>query len=272
MQNAKNSAKKILCFFVAILLITVTISACNTDPANTSSAGQGALISMTNSGLYYSYLSYDNDSSSFYESIYEYSEQTSSMTPFVPPKIAPTVVTETSNEAPDGYKSVRITFMDENPVHVDMVVPVSWTIEVDNDEVVDFGGGFCNPISIYSDGNILGGGYDAVFTTPDDDYLGIYRYIRGIHVDWLEDYREVRKDDKSAAAISTIYSWWPPSASDGLSGVSPDENGYYQLRLDAVLSYNKDVQKFVGFSLERDKISEEQLEIIAKSIVITAAE
>ncbi|MDD2267951.1 MAG: hypothetical protein PHY15_00200 [Eubacteriales bacterium] len=273
MQNAKTSAKKILSFFAAILLITFTVSACRTEPVNTSSAGQGAQISITDSGLYYSYLSYDNNIPSYYESIYEYSEQTSSMTPFVPPEIAPSVVTETNGEAPEGYKSVRITFMDENPIHVDMVVPESLTIEANNDEVVNFGIGFCKPIGIYFDGEIIGGGYDAVFSIPNaDDYLGIYHYIRGIHVNWIEDYSEVRKDDKSAAALSTIYSWWPPSMSDFLSGVSPSENGYYETRTDVVLSYNKDVQKFVGFTFGTDLIPDEQLETIAKSIVLSAAE
>ena len=265
-----STAKKVCCFITVVLMIAIGISACSTEPKNTSSTGQGMQLSLAYSDIY---SGNDNNTPSYYESIYEYSEQTSSIIPFVPPEIAPTVVTETNNEAPDGYKSVRITYMDENPINVDMFVPVNWAIEADNDEVVDFGGEFCNSISLYSDGKPIGAGYDAAFTTPDaDDYTEIYHFIRWSHVNWLEDYREVRKDGKSAAALSTIYSWWPPSASDGLSGVSPDENGYYQLRLDAVLAYNKDVQKYVAFSFKRDEVPAEQLETIAKSIVLSAAE
>lgn len=260
--------RKAISFIAVILLTSVGISACSTELKNTSSTGQGMQLSMTYSDIY---SCNDNNTPSYYESIYEYSEQTSSNTPFVPPEIAPTVVTETNNEAPRGYKSVRITFMDENPVHVDMFVPESWTLEADNDEVEYFGAGFCHVVRIYSEGESIGSVQDSIFSIPNsDEYTGIYSYIRGIHVSWLEDYREVRKDDRSASALSTLYSWWPPSMSDGLSGVSPDEYGYYETRADAVLSYNKDVQKFVGFCFKRDEIPDEQLEIIAKSIVITS--
>lgn len=273
MQNTKNSAKKILCFFVAILLITFTVSACNTDPANTSSSGQGAQISKTESSEESSIISET-------ESVLESSDQTSEESTFVPPEVEPTVVTETNDEAPDGYKSVRITFMDYNPINVDMVVPENWTLKAKNDSLnADFGEGYCRKVEAFVGDKKVADIYDSIFSLEyGDNYTMIYTYIKMGHIRWLDEYREISNDGKSAAAVTNVLGWWNVTDDDEdllayYPNLTKSEDGLtYVMSLDAVLSYNKDVLKYVGMSVEQDLLSTEALELIAKSIVLTAAD
>ena len=66
--RAIQNVKKAIYFIAAVLLTAATVSACTTDPKNTSSAGQGAQASKTESSLY-------SGSDSFTQSLSENSSE-----------------------------------------------------------------------------------------------------------------------------------------------------------------------------------------------------
>ena len=257
--------KRILFFVIIVLLITVTVNACSTEFRDTSSSRQGAQVSKIENSYYLN----ESDILSLYESLPTFPENSRTVSEFIRAEIDPTIVTETGEDAPEGFKSVRITFMDSNLINVDMVVPENWTLKANNDIEALFGYDVCHPVTFIQDGKSVGVIFDSIYEDyGSDDYLSIYHYIRGNHFMWLEDYREVRKDDKSSAAISTLTEWWQATVSDDSQGVI----GYYdEKKRDAIVSYNKDVLKYIGISIDKDLLTKQQLEIIAKNIVLSAS-
>ncbi|HBL83836.1 MAG: hypothetical protein A2Y17_08150 [Clostridiales bacterium GWF2_38_85] len=55
---------------------------------------------------------------------------------------------ENNTNAPEGYKNIRITFYDNNPINLDMVIPENWTLKLD-ETLRGIGESPCNLVDIY---------------------------------------------------------------------------------------------------------------------------
>ena len=255
-----SKAKKVICFIAAVLLTAATVSACTTDLKNTSSAGQGAQVSKTESSL----VSKDSSEATSYDVSMGESSDSTSEESFDPSKIAPTVVTQTGKDAPVGFKSIKISFKDTRPLDVEFVIPENWTAKADNTNTIIWGSSPCYQVIFYDGEKEVGSIINDTFEITkgyesDVNYRMIYTYLRVRAFDWTDEYRELKSDSNSGVAVTRI-AFYPMG---GESGETRYEEG--------ILSYDISLLKFVALKFEKDLLSKEQLEKVANSIKISAS-
>lgn len=172
-------------------------------------------------------------------------------------------VTEMKQNAPDGFRSVLLTFYDHTPMQCNMVVPEGWELRPVNDTKIHDA---YSPVDIYVANKKIGyvGNWDySKEGTPGSEidesnanyYVSIYgQLMLGAHYNWNNDYTPVRRTDTAASATCRVFYD---------KNITEDGKVHYN---DGILSYDKTLGKYVQMEIEDGLLTKEQLRVIAASI------
>ncbi|HBL83835.1 MAG: hypothetical protein A2Y17_08155 [Clostridiales bacterium GWF2_38_85] len=121
--------------------------------------------------------------------------------------------------------------------------------------------------SIYIGDTNIGLIGDSIFQIYDDnitdEYGKIYCYLRGNHVNWLDEYEEISKTNSTSTAITRVYAWW--------NNFSDTTSSYHNYST-GIVSYDKNLLKYIGIRFNEDILTIDQTLIIAKSIKLSSAD
>ncbi|MDD2269630.1 MAG: hypothetical protein PHY15_08850 [Eubacteriales bacterium] len=249
-----SKAKKVLCFFTTIILVTMTVSACK-EPLNTSSTGMGTPFSKIESS--------DGSSTiSETESVLESSDQTSEVVKA--PKF-----TKTDKTAPEGFKSYIITFQYLN---VEVVLPETWVLEVKNDSTTEFGDAPQNTLAFYSDDVEVGyinnsaieswvkNDFPEGNKTSDIMHEAVCNMLRAGHT-MYDNYQSIMFTKNTGIGI----------ADSSKTDFEPIEEGT-TIESKIIIAYDIGLKDYIYFDIDKDVLTQEELETIAESTTLTAVE
>lgn len=231
MKQPAHSGKGILSVTAALLLI-LALSGCaggRTSPSSTARSGGGT---------------------------------TASAQATQPTQYNRATVIKTAQVAPDGFRSVRLTFFDHTPMQCDMVVPEGWELRPVNDQQTHEA---LSPVDIYVGNARVGyvGNWDYSGNGNPGDidessatyYVSIYSQLMlGAHYNWDNEYTPVRRTDTAASATCRVFYD---------KNITQAGKVHYN---DGILSYDKTLEKYVQMEIEDGLLTKEQLRTIAASI------
>ncbi|HBL84448.1 MAG: hypothetical protein A2Y17_09995 [Clostridiales bacterium GWF2_38_85] len=117
----------------------------------------------------------------------------------------------------------------------------------------------CYAVDIIVNENNIGSISNSVFQLNDinqPSYQEIYCYLRENHRDFLNEYNEINKADKTSTAITRPF--------NDFSGEDEFDTG--------IVSYDINLMKYIGISFDEDILTEEQIQTMAESIKLSEAE
>ena len=168
-------------------------------------------------------------------------------------------VTEMKQNAPDGFRSVLLTFYDHTPMQCNMVVPEGWELRPVNDTKIYHAD---SPVDIYVADRRVGyiGNHSYVKEEVDEEkFESIYHDLMGAHYNWYDGFTLVEETETASTAICKVV------ADREITGDSTTRYG------DGILSCDKTQEKYLQIEIEDGLLTQEQLRIMAASIVLSPA-
>lgn len=171
-------------------------------------------------------------------------------------------VTGTAQTAPDGFRSVRLTFFDHTPMQCSMVVPEGWELRPVNDQQTHKA---LSPVDIYVGNARVGyvGNWDYSGNGNPGDidessatyYVSIYSQLMlGAHHNWDNEYTPVRRTDTASSATCRVFYD---------KNITQDGKVHYN---DGILSYDHTLMRYIQMEIEDGLLTKERLRVIAQSI------
>lgn len=150
-------------------------------------------------------------------------------------------------------------------------IPDSWEFKTSNNGEKNIPSGeFYTPVYIYENDKLIGYiGFNKfeLYTDeiqPENYYQTVYTNLRmSIFFSW-DPYKAVTRNDVSETGIADVW-YLDQSEISNHPGAMPDVPSY---ETKGILSYNKDLQVYVGFAFVPDSVSEEQIQSIAETLTI----
>ena len=151
----------------------------------------------------------------------------------------------------------------EEPFSVSLTLPNGWSVK--KQEMVEDKFKLLSTFSKYNilnEDKVLVGivGYNKyeVYEGAENEPAAIYNQIalgNDYHFDVRETYKVINETKTGATAVTDVY--YSATVNDGK-----------EKRNKGIVSYNKDMLVYVAFEFDQDRITDEQLESVAKSIEI----
>ena len=151
----------------------------------------------------------------------------------------------------------------EEPFSVSLTLPNGWSVK--KQEMVEDKFKLLSTFSKYNilnEDKVLVGivGYNKyeVYEGAENEPAAIYNQIalgNDYHFDIRETYKVINETKTGATAVTDVY--YSATVNDGK-----------EKRNKGIVSYNKDMLVYVAFEFDQDRITDEQLESVAKSIEI----
>ena len=151
----------------------------------------------------------------------------------------------------------------EEPFSVSIALPNGWSVK--KQEVVEDKFKLLPVFSKYNilneDKDLVGvAGYNKyeVYESAENEPAAIYNQIalgNDYHFDIRDTYKVMKKTETGVTAVTDVY--YSTAVNDGK-----------EKRNKGIVSYNKDMLVYAAFEFDQDRITDEQLESVAKSIEI----
>ena len=169
----------------------------------------------------------------------------------------------------DGKNEFNEKVYDTIPFSISLSLPEGWNIQLpqgDSRETTIF----YTPMEIYN-GDIFIGfiGFD-VFTPyegeiPEDDYYkSVYSSLRLSSMHYLDSYTPVKKTENGETAVAT-FACMDEGEIENHPDARPDVPW---IDVPLILSYDEVMRVFVGIQFAEDAVTDEQVAIIANSLII----
>lgn len=227
MKQPARSAKKILSATAAALLI-LGLSGCEggrTSPSSTARSGGGT---------------------------------TASAQTTLPTQYNLAAVIKTGQKAPDGFRSMLLTFYDHTPMQCNMVVPEEWELRPVNDTKIYYAD---SPVDIYVANRRVGyiGNHSYVKEEVDEEkFESIYHDLMGAHYNWYDGFTLVAETKTASTAICKVVT------DREITGDGTTRYG------DGILSCDKTLARYVQIEIGDGLLTQERLRIMAASIVLSS--
>ncbi|MCL2121555.1 MAG: right-handed parallel beta-helix repeat-containing protein [Clostridiales bacterium] len=169
----------------------------------------------------------------------------------------------------DGKNEFNKKIYDTIPFSVSLSLPEGWRVQLpqgDRRETMLY----FTPMEIYNDEEYIGFIGFAIFTPyegeiPEEEYYkSVYSSLRLSSMHYLDSYSPVKKAENSETAVAT-FAYMDEREIENHPGAMPDVPW---ITVPLILSYDKEMQVYIGLQFADNAVTDEQAAAIAKSLDI----